>query len=129
MTLQASALPAPVAPPRRPTSERPSSVHPAPPLVALRLDLVHTFVVVAEERGAARSAEQLFLSPSGLTRRLALLERQLGRQLVSRAGGAFALTQAGVAFLPHARALLVASHRAWEALGPGRAGEQDPAAR
>ncbi|HUR13844.1 MAG TPA: LysR family transcriptional regulator [Mycobacteriales bacterium] len=90
--------------------------NPAEPLRPLRLDLVQTFVVVAEEHCLARAATRLYLSPSGVSRRIRVLESQLGRALVDRRTRALALTPTGALILPHAISLLASARRAFAQL-------------
>jgi DNA-binding transcriptional LysR family regulator len=83
---------------------------------ALRVDLIETFIVIAEERCLARAAERLYISPSGITRRLQALEMEYGRALVDRDGKMLGLTAAGHALLPHAEAIAAAAQAAAEAV-------------
>ena len=62
------------------------------------IDLIHTFVVVAEELSFRRSAELLNVDPSALTRRIRKLEDLLGFPLFERTTRAVTLTPAGQAF-------------------------------
>lgn len=79
---------------------------------ALRFDLLYAFVVLAEELHFTRAAGRLFMSQSGLSRRIRQAERVLGTELVQRTTRSVELTPAGVALLPHARALLSAGQSA-----------------
>jgi DNA-binding transcriptional LysR family regulator len=78
----------------------------------LRLDLLQAFVVLADELHFTRTAERLFMSQSGLSRRIRQVERVLGTDLVSRTTRSVELTPAGVALLPHAQAVLTAGRNA-----------------
>ncbi len=64
------------------------------------------FVRVAEMHSFTAAAESLFISQSALSQQIKLLEQQLGFALFDRHARGAALTQAGAAFLPHARELL-----------------------
>jgi DNA-binding transcriptional LysR family regulator len=65
----------------------------------LDLGLAANFVVLAEERHFHRAAERLHLSPSGLTKQIQHLERQLGVVLIERGpAGVSRLTAAGTRF-------------------------------
>ena len=66
--------------------------------------------------GAAR---RLGLSPTLASRRLAALEAQLGVRLVNRTTRSLSLTPEGLAFLPHARAMLEAETSALGSLAGG----------
>jgi DNA-binding transcriptional LysR family regulator len=59
------------------------------------LDLLETFIVVAEELNFRRSAERLHLDQSALSRRIQKLEHLLGFALLERTTREVALTQAG----------------------------------
>ncbi|MEU6085624.1 LysR family transcriptional regulator [Streptomyces sp. NPDC047085] len=69
------------------------------------------FVAVAEELHFTRAAERLYVSQPALSKQIRALERQLGAELFRRDRHGVALTAAGEALLPHARAVLAA----WEA--------------
>jgi DNA-binding transcriptional LysR family regulator len=65
---------------------------------AAGLDLVQSFLVVAEELNFRRSAERLALDQSALTRRIQKLEHFLGFRLLDRTTREVRLTQAGQSF-------------------------------
>jgi DNA-binding transcriptional LysR family regulator len=75
------------------------------------LDLVRTFLVVAEERSLTRAAARLFRTQSALSRRLQQLEHSLGQVLFHRKKAGVALTEAGLRLLEPARDLLRARDR------------------
>jgi len=83
---------------------------------ALRLELLVGFVGLAEHLHFTRAAEGLYLSQSGLSRRIDLLERQLGVALAARSTRAVELTAAGVALLPHAHSILMSAQAATAAV-------------
>lgn len=62
------------------------------------LDLIHSFLVVAEELNFRRSAERLNLDQSALSRRIRRLEETLGFRLLERTTREVTLTPAGQAF-------------------------------
>jgi DNA-binding transcriptional LysR family regulator len=70
---------------------------------------VEAFVTIAELGRFARSATALHISQPAISRRIDLLERELGAPLFERMRGGARLTEAGHAFLPHARHLLAAA--------------------
>jgi DNA-binding transcriptional LysR family regulator len=74
--------------------------------MAVEIDQVETFVAIARRGGFTRAAGALHLSQPAVSRRLDLLERELGRPLFDRTRSGARLTEAGRAFLPHAEALL-----------------------
>lgn len=62
------------------------------------LDLVHSFLVVADELNFRRSAERLHLDQSALTRRIQKLEQTVGFRLLERTTRDVMLTAAGRRF-------------------------------
>ncbi|MFD2842475.1 LysR family transcriptional regulator [Paracoccus cavernae] len=62
------------------------------------LDLITSFLVVAEELNFRRASERLNLDQSALTRRIQKLEQNLGFRLFERTTREVALTQAGRSF-------------------------------
>jgi DNA-binding transcriptional LysR family regulator len=70
------------------------------------LDLVNTFLVVAEEGSLTRAAVRLFRTQSALTRRLQAFEEAVGKSLFSRSKQGVRLTPEGQALLAPARDLL-----------------------
>ncbi len=82
------------------------------------LDLVHSFIVVADELNFRRSAERLRLDQSALTRRIQKLEQTLGFRLLERTTREVTLTAAGRRFYEENVALL---RRYAEAVGSARA--------
>ena len=72
----------------------------------LSLELVQSFVVVAEELHVGRAAERLSVTQPPLSRRIQHLERDLGVDLFLRTSRGLSLTPAGEAFLVDARRML-----------------------
>ncbi|MDH2312402.1 LysR family transcriptional regulator [Methylobacterium brachiatum] len=62
------------------------------------LDLLHSFLVVADELNFRRSAERLNLDQSALTRRIQRLEQSIGFRLLERTTREVLLTAAGRRF-------------------------------
>lgn len=87
-------------------SQTPFAAHDglAPRFLAVRIELLVTFSVLAEELHFTRAAKALHLSQSGLSRRITMLERCLGIALLERSTRHVALTEAGQSVLPHALA-------------------------
>ncbi len=75
-------------------------------LMTVELDQVETFVAVVRGGGFTKAASLLHLSQPAVSRRLDLLERELGAPLFERMRSGVLLTEAGRTFLPHAEALL-----------------------
>jgi DNA-binding transcriptional LysR family regulator len=82
---------------------------------ALRLDLLEAFVALAEELQFTRAARRLFLSQSGLSRRISTLEALFGTELVVRTTRSVELTAPGEALLPHAQTILMSACAARDA--------------
>ena len=72
------------------------------------VDEIRTFVSIARLGGFTRAAGQLHRSQPAISRRIGLIERELGVPLLERERGGAALTAAGQAFLPFAEAVLAA---------------------
>src|SRR4029453_5834594 len=85
-------------------------------LMAVEIDQVQAFVAIVRGGGFARAASALHLSQPAVSRRLDLLERELGAPLFERIRTGVILTEAGQAFLPHAEALLVSMRDGMEAV-------------
>jgi len=75
-------------------------------LIAVELDQVEAFVAIVRGGGFTRAAALLHLSQPAVSRRLELLERELGAPLFERTPKGVLLTEAGKTFLPHAEGLL-----------------------
>ena len=74
--------------------------------VNLDLDLVRTFVTVAETGSFTRTGERLGRTQSAISLQVRRLEESLGSRLLVRDPRRVGLTEAGEAFLPKARRLL-----------------------
>jgi DNA-binding transcriptional LysR family regulator len=72
----------------------------------MNIDEIRTFVTIVELGGFTRAAQRLHRSQPAISRRLDLLEDELGAPLFERSRGRLRLTEAGRAFLPHAEAAL-----------------------
>jgi DNA-binding transcriptional LysR family regulator len=64
------------------------------------------FLLVAETGSFSQAAQRLHLTQPAVSKRIALLEEQLGANLFDRIGRSVGLTEAGAALLPHARTVL-----------------------
>jgi DNA-binding transcriptional LysR family regulator len=84
--------------------------------MAMELDHVEAFVAIVRRGGFTRAANAPHLSQPAVSRRLDLLEREVGRPLFDRTRGGARLTEAGRTFLPHAEALLASVHDGLEAV-------------
>jgi len=84
------------------------------------------FVAVAEELSFTRASRRLHLVQSGVSSAIQGLERDLGAALFERDRHRVALTDAGNALLPEARATLAAAQAARDAVGEARGGLRGP---
>jgi DNA-binding transcriptional LysR family regulator len=75
-------------------------------VIAVTIDEIETFVSIARRGGFARAAESLHRSQPAISRRVEMLERQLGTPLFDRVRGGVILTEAGRTLLPYAEAAL-----------------------
>ena len=80
------------------------------------IDGLQTFVAIAELGGFTRAGARLHRSQPAISRRLGLLEQELGAPLFDRLRGRARLTEAGHAFRPHAEAALAALKDGQEAV-------------
>src|SRR4051794_11375329 len=78
----------------------------------MELQQLRYVLAVAETGSFTRAAERCFVVQSALSHQIAGLERELGVRLFARTSRRVALTRAGEAFLPAARACLEAADRA-----------------
>ena len=63
------------------------------------------FILVAETGSFSEAAEKLHLTQPAVSKRIALLEGELGAELFDRIGRMVSLTEAGNALLPHAKSV------------------------
>src|ERR1041384_2553542 len=84
---------------------------------AMELDHVEAFVAIVRRGGFSRAATTLHLSQPAISRRVRLLEHELGAPLFERVRTGVVLTDAGRAFLPHAEALLASMRDGIDAVG------------
>jgi DNA-binding transcriptional LysR family regulator len=102
------------------TSPRPGSREDPGQLPSL--ESLRKFVVVAEELSFTRASRRLHVVQSGVSSAIQSLERELGATLFDRDRHRVALTDAGLALLPEARATLAAAQAARDAVAQARAG-------
>ena len=86
----------------------------------MELDHVEAFLAIARSGGFARGSATLHLSQPATSRRIKLLEAELGAPLFDRLGRGVTLTEAGRAFLPHAQALMASMRDGIEAVSAVR---------
>lgn len=79
------------------------------------------FLAVASGGSLSAAARQLGVAPMQVSRRLAILETQLGVRLFHRSTRSVSLTAEGEAFLPYANTMIETEASARSALGPSSA--------
>jgi DNA-binding transcriptional LysR family regulator len=77
---------------------------------------IEAFVTIAQYGGFTRAATALNISQPAISRRMELLERELGAPLFERVYNGVRLSEAGQTFLPYARQLLAAAKDGVEAV-------------
>ncbi|PMR76999.1 LysR family transcriptional regulator [Billgrantia endophytica] len=78
---------------------------------------LQAFLAVADSASFSRAAEQLHLTQPAVSKRIAVLEDQIGARLFDRIGRRVTLTEAGRVLLPRARQILVMVDDSRRALG------------
>jgi DNA-binding transcriptional LysR family regulator len=89
-------------------------------------DALETFMAVQRSGGFSAAAEALNRSQPAISRRIALLEAELGVPLFERIAGGGVLSQAGQVLLPHAERVLAALRDASAAIRDLRLGHAGP---
>jgi DNA-binding transcriptional LysR family regulator len=90
----------------------------------MSIDEIATFVSIARLGGFARAAAALHRSQPAISRRVEMLEQELGAKLFERVPGSIVLTEAGRAFLPHAESVLAGIQDGVEAVRELERGER-----
>lgn len=67
----------------------------------MKISIIREFVRLSETKNYTKTAEELYISQSVLSRHIASLEEELGTQLISRSRTSFTLTEAGEAARKH----------------------------
>jgi DNA-binding transcriptional LysR family regulator len=88
---------------------------------AISLGRLVAFVAVAEVGSFTAAAERLNTTKSAVSQAIAVLERELGVQLLQRSTRKLAITEAGESFLADCRSLLAAAEATMERAHTGRA--------
>lgn len=78
--------------------------------MAMELNEIEAFVTITRTGGFTRAATVLCISQPAISRRMELLERELGAPLFERFSTGVRLTEAGQALLPYAQQVLAAMH-------------------
>ena len=82
----------------------------------MELAHVEAFVAIVRSGGFTQASASIHLTQPAISRRIALLEQELGAPLFERLPHGVALTEAGRAFLPHAETLLAVARDGVEAV-------------
>jgi DNA-binding transcriptional LysR family regulator len=82
----------------------------------MELDQLAAFVAIAQQGTFTRAAARLHRTQPAISRRLALLEAELGAPLVERRSAGVSLSDVGRVFLPYAEAVLAAAASGAEAV-------------
>jgi DNA-binding transcriptional LysR family regulator len=85
----------------------------------VNIEAIRAFVAVAEEGQFQLAADRLDVSQQAVSKRIAVLEAELGTALFKRTPSGATLTQDGRTFLPHAGAILAAVRDAFASVQPG----------
>jgi DNA-binding transcriptional LysR family regulator len=85
----------------------------------VNIEAVRAFVAVAEDGQFQHAAARLGISQQAVSKRIAVLEAELGAALFKRTPSGAVLTQDGRTFLPHASAILAAVSEALASVQPG----------
>lgn len=85
------------------------------------LNDLYYFVQVVDHGGFAPAGRALGIPKSKLSRRLAMLEERLGARLIQRSTRHFAVTEIGLRYYEHCRAMLVEAEAAQEVIDISRA--------
>lgn len=93
-------------------------------LMVMELIEIEAFVAIADHGTFTRAAAALRISQPAISRRVELLEMELGAPLFERLRTGASLTDAGQAFLPHARRTLAALRDGAAAVRDVTAGER-----
>jgi DNA-binding transcriptional LysR family regulator len=90
---------------------------------SMDMEEIRTFVTIVRTRSFSRAATLLHRSQPAISRRIELLEQELGAPLFERVARGAILTGAGSAFLPHAEAVLASAKDAAAAVREVQKGE------
>ncbi len=69
-------------------------------------DALQAFLAVADSGSFSQAAKQIFITQPAISKRISILEQELGTKLFDRIGRQIRLTPAGSALLPQARSIL-----------------------
>lgn len=89
-------------------------------------EALRTFLAVHRQQGFSNAARFLHRTQPAISRRIALLEQELGVPLFERAAGGITLSQAGRVLLPHAERAVATLQDARDAVRALTAGDSGP---
>lgn len=92
----------------------------------MELDQLEAFIAIVRFGGFTRASATMHLSQPAISRRVHLLEHELGAPLFERIQSGVVLTDAGRAFLPHAEAVLASVQDGAQAVRALHAGDRGP---
>ncbi len=90
----------------------------------MEFDQVSAFLAIVRLGGFTLASSSLHVSQPAISRRIHLLEREMGAQLFERLPSGVILTDAGRAFLPHAEALVASARDGIDAVDAMRGTSQ-----
>lgn len=88
----------------------------------MNLKDINAFLMTSQTHSLTQTARRLNTTPMTISRRLASLEKELGKRLLHRTTRAVALTDEGEEFLPYAQAMAEAERGALSLFSPERKG-------
>ncbi|HEY6598271.1 MAG TPA: LysR family transcriptional regulator [Pseudomonadales bacterium] len=89
-------------------------------------EALRTFIEIHRTHSFSEAARRLHRSQPAISRRIALLEREIGAPLFERTSGGVALSHAGKVLVPHAERALAALQDAADAVRVLRSGDAGP---
>ncbi len=72
----------------------------------MNINDIRLFLILTESQSLAQAGRRLNMTSMAVSRRLAALEKAIGRRLIQRTTRALSLTQEGIDFIPYARTIV-----------------------
>lgn len=82
----------------------------------MKVEFLEEFLMLAETKSYAVTAENMFISSSSLSRHIALLEEELGTELFTRGPRSVSLNKSGELLLPYAKTIVESKNEYMEVL-------------
>ncbi len=95
-------------------------------LILMDSEALHTFLTIYQKRSFSEAADHLGRSQPAISRRIALLEEELGTPLFDRTTNGIVLSQAGHVLLPYAERVIAAIRDCEQAMITLHSGETGP---